>query len=105
MICIAAVALLNPLGIEILKAALFPSATDWLAGLWRMVALIALGIFIVLSVLEVWIFSVIQRRRARRAVTPAVPAGPGAALCNPQSCESRKASRRISANSGLGHSL
>ncbi|WP_035684016.1 hypothetical protein [Bradyrhizobium sp. Cp5.3] len=42
----------NPLGIEVVGSAIAPSATDWLASLWRFVAVVAAAVLVVLAVIE-----------------------------------------------------
>lgn len=63
---VAFAVVLNPLGVAIFGAAINPSATDWFAGLWRTVALIATGVLIVIALIE-WRIRLRKRNAARDA--------------------------------------
>jgi hypothetical protein len=59
----ACVVMLSPVGLAILDAALAQSSTDWLRGLWLIVALTFGGIVLVLGLVE-WGIRVRKRRRS-----------------------------------------
>jgi hypothetical protein len=63
---VACAVVLNPLGMQIFGAAINPSVTDWFAGLWRMVALIATGMLVVIGLIE-WRIRLRKRNTARVA--------------------------------------
>jgi len=65
----ACVVMLSPIGIAILDAAVTQSVTDWLRGLWLMVAL-AFGGIVVLAGLVEW---GVRVRRQRRSLAPQGP--------------------------------
>jgi hypothetical protein len=61
---LAGLAILNPLGLELIAGALRYAPTDWLRDLWRMVALSGLAVLILMAWLECHVRSRILRRRS-----------------------------------------
>ena len=59
----ACVVMLSPIGLAILDAAMTQSVTDWLRGLWLIVALVFGGIVLLLGLIE-WRIRARRRRRA-----------------------------------------
>jgi uncharacterized membrane protein YcjF (UPF0283 family) len=60
---VGGLAILNPLGLAVLSAALKQDATAWLNELWTTVAAAGAGILIVAAAVECYIRSRIRRRR------------------------------------------
>jgi len=65
----ACVVTLSPIGLEILSAALAQSSTDWLRGLWLIIALMFGGIALLAGLIE-WS---IRARKRRRSLAPQGP--------------------------------
>ena len=65
----ACVVMLSPIGLAILDAAVTQSVTDWLRGLWLIVALVFGGIVLLLGLIE-W---GIRARMRRRSLAPQGP--------------------------------
>ena len=54
----------NPVGIELVGSAVAPSGSDWLAGLWRIIVVVAAAVLAVLGIIEY----VLRARRLRLPV-------------------------------------
>ena len=65
----ACVVMLSPIGLAILDAAVTQSVTDWLRGLWFIVALVFGGIVLLIGLIE-WR---VRMRRRRRGLAPQGP--------------------------------
>jgi hypothetical protein len=63
-IVVAGLAVLNPFGLRVVGAALAQSPTDWLRGVWLVVALSGAGVLVVMSAVECYIRARMLRRRA-----------------------------------------
>ena len=62
----ACVVMLSPIGLAILDAAMTQSVTDWLRGLWLIVALVFGGIVLLIGLIEWGIRARMRRRSLRR---------------------------------------
>jgi hypothetical protein len=60
---VAGLVILNPIGLDFLSSALRQSPTDWLAGLATMIAAAAMGVLVVMGLIECYIRGRILRRR------------------------------------------
>jgi membrane protein YdbS with pleckstrin-like domain len=65
-LAIAVLSISNPLGIAVVRAALNPSPTDWLASFWQMAFAVALASVILIAVVEILVRRRLWRRRRER---------------------------------------
>ena len=65
---LAAVLVLNPLGLDVLNTA-FLSNEQLSRSIWQPIALIAIGILLALLLLEWFLRTLVLKRRARRTTT------------------------------------
>lgn len=68
-LAIAVLSISNPLGIAVVRAALNPSPTDWLAYFWQMAFAVALASVILIALVEILVRRRLLRRRAEVAAS------------------------------------
>jgi hypothetical protein len=68
-IALGAILIFNPLGLDVLSAAVAPSPTDWLAEFWLMISAAGAALLLMLASIE-WI---VRARTVRRHSAPPTP--------------------------------